>query len=264
MNRLTSVPTRAARAYLAAVCGVVLGFMLASPSPVSAQGVREEVPTRSYELWLGAAGGSPDLGILGITPGQQFGLVSFRVRSLMHDGPRAAFYHTVDWIPLAVTSKPVVYPHDGSACQDALCPEPGVLFGEGAAYGFGLTPLGGEVVFTPSSGTELSFGAAGGALLFDRPVPITSAMRFNFTASVSAALSLVSPRGSGWTLGYRFHHLSNAGLVDNNPGLASHVVFVGARWQRSTSAAGKRTDHLQVSGVSGRRSGSRRAVIRAP
>jgi hypothetical protein len=187
----------------------------------------------SYEFWLGIAGGSPNLGILGITPGQRLAITAFRVRRPLRETARTAWFHTVDFVPLALTSKPIVYPDRAErGCPNDLCPGRGGLLEQGVAYGLGAAPLGMELMLAPARHVELSFGVAGGGLWFDKPVPITIASRFNFTASASAALTLVGEEGRGATVGYRFHHLSNAGLARANPGLASHLVYAGVRWTK--------------------------------
>lgn len=171
------------------------------------------------------------MGALGATPGRRFAAVGFRVGKLLSQGKHAALRYTIDYIPLAVTSRPVVFPnHEAApACVEKLCAEPAPLFGDGTAYGFGASPLGAELIVGPSSPARLLLGVSTGALFFDRPVPITSGTRFNFTASVNVGVAFVGEKGRGVTVGYRLHHLSNGGLA-TNPGLASHMVVAGFRW----------------------------------
>lgn len=46
---------------------------------------------------------------------------------------------------------------------------------------------------------------------------------FQFTSAVGLNYIFFD----SWTIGYRFQHMSNAGLADNNPGLNTHMVEVG-------------------------------------
>jgi hypothetical protein len=186
----------------------------------------------SYEFWVGLSGGSSDMGTpLGITPGQRLAITAFRLRRPLGSGGDIAAHYTVDLVPLAMMSRPLTFPngpHPG--CNRELCPESGPLLGDGAAYGFGIIPLGAEISFVPHRRAELTVGASAGGLLFDRKVPLTSGARFNFTASIGAAFAILSDAGRGVSIGYRLHHLSNAGMAVNNPGLASHLFFAGVRW----------------------------------
>jgi opacity protein-like surface antigen len=51
---------------------------------------------------------------------------------------------------------------------------------------------------------------------------------FNFTAQLGGGVQLFTfSRHAALDLGYKYHHISNANLGDKNPGMDSHMVFVG-------------------------------------
>lgn len=68
----------------------------------------------------------------------------------------------------------------------------------------------------------------------DRRVPTTGASRLNFVATAEAGVRIEMSSRTALTLGYRFHHLSNAGLARDNYALASHLFTIGVRRNRSS------------------------------
>lgn len=93
------------------------------------------------------------------------------------------------------------------------------------ARAFGVRPLALRLVFGPEV-VAIQADAAGGALLFDIPAPAANTTRFNFTAEVGIGLRIQVPYAHVST-GYRLHHLSNGGRGRVNPGVDSHMFYVG-------------------------------------
>jgi hypothetical protein len=50
-----------------------------------------------------------------------------------------------------------------------------------------------------------------------------------------AGVDVVLRNGRAATIGYRFHHISNAGSGPSNPGLDANIVYVGFRRKRSAA-----------------------------
>lgn len=203
----------------------------------------------AFELFGGIGNQSPQLGILGETPGMSFGILALRRTRALGAPPPAGqlpkWEWTVDLVPLARTSPPLVSLRGtGRPCPTArLCVEPpdprpsGVHFPAGSAYGVGITPIGVTRRFRRGSMASPFVGVNGGALYFDRHAPTTKSSRFNFTASAELGLRVGELDEAGLTIAYRFHHISNAGTAGENPGLASHVITLGVHRPRR---AGKR------------------------
>lgn len=62
---------------------------------------------------------------------------------------------------------------------------------------------------------------------FDVPTPAANASRLNLTAEAALAMRMEVP-GAHLVLGYRVHHLSNAGWWGAvNPGIDSHMAYLG-------------------------------------
>lgn len=219
----------------------VILLAIAFRAPV-AQEVRALTSVRELEIWGGLAQGSPQLGILGETPNMNFAMFALRIsRPLerMSSPTRSTMVH-LDIIPFALLSPPytsLTGTNDPDCSANALCLEPATnapgLFPNGSAVGIGVTPLGITMHFRQDRTLSPSLGVTGGALIFDRAAPTTAGARFNYTAAIEAGLRIGRPDRTGLVLTYRFHHISNAGMARENPGVASHLLTFGLRSARS-------------------------------
>jgi hypothetical protein len=68
--------------------------------------------------------------------------------------------------------------------------------------------------------------ASGGLLLFRSAALAANAAHLNFVGEAGVGLRLPWPARGGLVVGYRRHHVSNAGLAEVNPGLDSHVLYL--------------------------------------
>ena len=55
----------------------------------------------------------------------------------------------------------------------------------------------------------------------------TSPARVNFTAELGAGVLIGRPGRLGIALGYKFYHISNAGMAQHNPGIDNHMLTIG-------------------------------------
>jgi hypothetical protein len=100
------------------------------------------------------------------------------------------------------------------------------------AHGAGGSPTGAQVNFFHYRHVQPFITSGGGFLYFDRRM-FGTAQQFNFTAQFGGGLQLLSPsRRAALDLGYKYHHISNANLDHTNPGMASHMFFVGVSFYR--------------------------------
>lgn len=72
-----------------------------------------------------------------------------------------------------------------------------------------------------------SDGGSAGLLAFEREVPFGNTRKLNLTFDITAAVRAPAWRSLAPVIGYKFHHLSNAGTGDFNPGLDANLWFVG-------------------------------------
>jgi len=93
------------------------------------------------------------------------------------------------------------------------------------SYATGGSPIGAQVNFLHSRRIQPFLTSGGGFLYFNRQM--FGATQFNFTAQLGAGVQVFTSRHRSLDLGYMYHHISNANLGNINPGMDSHVVFVG-------------------------------------
>jgi hypothetical protein len=97
----------------------------------------------------------------------------------------------------------------------------------GVYYSAGLEPLGLRASLRPR-GFPAAFilSADAGFLCFAESVPSEHARRFNFTFSFGTGVEVSAGRHWALTLGYRWHHLSNAFTAPDNPGIDSNLIYL--------------------------------------
>jgi hypothetical protein len=95
------------------------------------------------------------------------------------------------------------------------------------SYGVGGSPIGAQVNFVHYHHIEPFLTSGGGFLYFNHRMFGTT-QQFNFTAQLAGGVQLfTSSRRTAIDLGYKYHHISNANLANQNPGLDSHMLFIG-------------------------------------
>ncbi len=101
-------------------------------------------------------------------------------------------------------------------------------------YGVGIAPVLWRWNFVPrprwSAFGELSMGG----LWSSAPVP-EQTRRANFTAHWGGGIRLHASPAYGLVLAYRLQHISNGNQLQTNPGVNSHVLFVGLSTRRARS-----------------------------
>jgi opacity protein-like surface antigen len=94
------------------------------------------------------------------------------------------------------------------------------------SYGAGGSPVGAQVNFVHFRRVEPFLTSGGGFLYFNHRM--FGATQFNFTAQLGGGVQLfTSSRRTAIDLGYKYHHISNANLGNQNPGMDSHMLFIG-------------------------------------
>ena len=122
-------------------------------------------------------------------------------------------------IPLAVLSQPAL----GNLAAPARTPLTHIQI----AYAAGINPVGVELVLPQKKRVEPFVGTTEGFLFFNRNVPSPLAAQFNFAFTVGTGVRLRLSESTGISVGYFFHHFSNAAEAHQNPGLDSHLISFG-------------------------------------
>ncbi len=98
------------------------------------------------------------------------------------------------------------------------------------AYAFGLSPFGLEVVAPVWRRASVFAATSGGGLIFTRQFPDVTGRRTNFTLEAGGGVR-VRVNATHWAqLGYKYHHISNAGTAFANPGLDGNIIYAGYQW----------------------------------
>jgi len=98
-------------------------------------------------------------------------------------------------------------------------------------YGTGLAPLGLKASIGRAR-VKPFVSAAGGFLVFGRRVPLPAATKLTFTGDIDLGADLWTRASHVFTLGLKFHHISNAGTGDVNRGLNLFVLYGGVSFLR--------------------------------
>ncbi|HSG48896.1 MAG TPA: acyloxyacyl hydrolase [Longimicrobiales bacterium] len=98
----------------------------------------------------------------------------------------------------------------------------------GTSYGAGLKPLGLQLV-RKARHVSIFAGLTSGFVVFDRPTPAANARKLNYVGEVEAGMRIRTGARTELVGVYRWNHISNAGTAELNPGLDSHMIFLGLR-----------------------------------
>lgn len=92
--------------------------------------------------------------------------------------------------------------------------------------GEAMSPVGMQWNFLPRRKTQPFFIGHGGYMYSTRPIPILDAGSFNFTFDLGAGLELYRSPTRSLRAEYRYHHISNHGTAQENPGIDSGLFQV--------------------------------------
>ena len=153
---------------------------------------------------------------------RKFVIAAFRYGRTLAANSSLAFQYTLDAIPLAVAMGNI----EGST--SVATPSGTVTtFRRGSAYGVGVTPLGFQLDFANSSRIKPFLHVNGGLLVFNNPVPLPDAGKFAFVGEAGTGLRIFTSQRRAWSVGVRFHHISNGDRSGSNRGLNQFIVYAG-------------------------------------
>jgi len=164
-------------------------------------------------MWGGFSPNSPH--IIRIAAERNLSTLGLRYSRSFKTSRLASFKYTFDAIPVAFIRQPVNH----GLWEDRTERE--------SRFGAGLSPIGTQINFRPRSRMQPFAEGNVGFLYFTRPTPYTNATNFNFTFSLGGGIQTFTIHNRAVTFGYKYHHLSNAFMVDVNPGVDSNVFYVG-------------------------------------
>src|SRR5215213_9715307 len=173
-----------------------------------------ERAANEYGVWGGGSFGSPTL--IGTTERVRLGLVAFRYARVLARGENLALKYTLDAVPVASMSFPAFETTAGVTREVRT-----------TMTGAGLSPVGFQLNFRRRERVQPFAQASGGFLYFGERVPDTRGAQFNFTGDFGGGVQWKTGARRAWTVGYRYHHVSNGYRADVNPGFDSNLFYVG-------------------------------------
>jgi hypothetical protein len=92
-------------------------------------------------------------------------------------------------------------------------------------YGAGVNPVGLQMNFRRGKRFQPLWDFEGGFLYFTRQVLAVDGSQFQFTMATGPGAQFFLNRHTALTVGYRYHHLSNANISDHNPGVDTNQLY---------------------------------------
>ena len=96
----------------------------------------------------------------------------------------------------------------------------------GTIYGAGANPVGFQGNFGRKRVQPFANGSVG-FLYFKQQVPLVGSSQFNYTVTIGAGAQFFQRSGRSFTVGWKYHHLSNNYQAALNPGIDSSMFYVG-------------------------------------
>jgi hypothetical protein len=189
-----------------------------------------------YQVW---GGYSPDsLTWIGKSEARRLFMAGAGWRRVILASDRVAWKFTVDIVPVTLLSQPTL--NGAETVQDpkkliVFCAAAGIncgAAGRRTTYGIGFAPVGFEFNFRRKRRIQPVLGINAGLLHFTRDVPVDHSMATNFTFSWGGGVQIFTSESRSVTIGYRFHHISNANASAINPGIDSNFIYAGFSFHR--------------------------------
>jgi len=89
-----------------------------------------------------------------------------------------------------------------------------------------MSPVGMQWNFMPMRKIQLLVDGHGGYMYSSQAIPIDNAGSFNFTFDIGAGFEVFRSKTKSIRAEYRYHHISNHGTADLNPGIDNGLFQV--------------------------------------
>jgi hypothetical protein len=208
-------------ALVSSVAAQTLDASSSSSSSGSGQSSVDGIQKHDNEwgIWGGISFDSPTL--IGKTPDARFGNIGLRYGRVLAASKTVAFEWTIDAVPVSILSNTRLVLTSSGGGFTVFSPKRESVFGAGA------TPIGLKFNFRRNRKVQPFGQATGGFLYFSRQVPIDGASQFNFTFDFSGGVQVVNRNRRSFTIGYKYHHISNGNTATFNPGVDVQMIFAG-------------------------------------
>lgn len=183
-------------------------------------------------VWGGFAPDMPR--VFGGSRPSSYGQLALRYSRRIATSESLALKYTVDFIPLAVINydrRPII-----QTAPNTFVVQPDST----TNYAFGLTPVGFQLHFRRQAKIQPFISANAGLLIFNKTIPDDRSLVFperngkhlNFTLAGGGGVDFLTDAGRTFTLGFKFHHISNASSGNINPGFDQNLFYVGYTFKK--------------------------------
>jgi len=183
-------------------------------------------------VWGGFA---PDIPrVFGGSRESTFGKIGLRYSRRIATTRNLALKYQIDFIPLAI----IRYEQERLI---RLTPTTlGVDRNDTTAYGAGLTPINFQLNFRRQSKIQPFITAEAGLLIFNKKIPDDRSLlrpnqvgrQFNFTLAGGGGVEFLTDDARSYTVGFKFHHISNASTGNINPGFDQNLFYFGYTFKK--------------------------------
>lgn len=97
----------------------------------------------------------------------------------------------------------------------------------GSYQGFGAAPIGFQFNLYDKNLIQPFLKSSTGFMLFGNRFPDERGTQFNFTLELGGGLEIMVAKSLSFTMGYKYHHMSNGQFGDINPGVDSNIFYTG-------------------------------------
>jgi opacity protein-like surface antigen len=102
---------------------------------------------------------------------------------------------------------------------------PNAQFDEKWVYGVGANPVGLQMNFRRGKRLQPLWDFEGGFLYFSQRVLAAEGSQFQFTVATGPGAQFFFTPRTALTVGYRYHHMSNANISNRNPGTDTNQLY---------------------------------------
>jgi opacity protein-like surface antigen len=228
---LTRIKIFASKTAAVAFCLLVLAsFALAGSADATAASAGDPdgyaLDRGSSELgfWGGYSPDNPTA--IGITTNRPFGELNLQYARVLVARDNWALKWTIELVPVAVISQP----RQVNVVQGNFVVSVDAPGTHRAIYGAGASPIGLQLNFRRHRMLQPYINGTAGVLYFTDQVPVSGSSQFNFAVGWGGGVQIWYRENRSVSLGYKFHHISNANSATRNPGVDSNLFYAGYSW----------------------------------
>ena len=185
------------------------------PTPEASDAAPLRRGTNEFGIWTGY---SPFSFVLkGTSTDRQLFLLNLQYARTLLAKRSVTLKYVAEAVPVALEIQPTQFYEIGG--QNITNPA-------GTIYGAGLNPVGVQANFGSKKIQPFANGSLG-FLYFNQDVPIIDSSQFNYTITIGGGVQFFPRAGRSFTVGWKYHHLSNDYQGHFNPGIDSSVFYIG-------------------------------------